>query len=351
MKIGTLFAALIAASFVASPLSAQSASFAESQFKAKALLIDGQCPAGSLSASGKPDNTMIAQDACQKAIDLFKYMAPQLGAVLAGGNPTQGFGGTLGGPGHFSFGIRGNGLQASLPEVDRVVPNTRGAQISTYTIDTRAVGFVTADLAAGLFRGAGSSGFGALDAIVSASYIPTYHGRSVDVSTPSGQIKFGFGAKLGILSESATRPGVSVSFLERDLPQVSITGMSGDDRLRLQDINVRTKSWRVVAGKSFLFMGAGAGFGRDNYNSSASITVKVAARGITEGGYGGPIALGQQLSRNNLFGTVWIKSRVMRIVGELGVVSGGNIVTYNDFTGVQAADKRTYASAGLSFGR
>src|SRR5674476_112200 len=78
--------------------------------------VDPQCPPGSTNGLGEPDNTKIAQDACQKAIDLFKYLAPQLGAVLAGGTPTQGISGTLGGPGHFSFGIRANALRGSLPQ-------------------------------------------------------------------------------------------------------------------------------------------------------------------------------------------------------------------------------------------
>lgn len=337
MKTRTILTAIVAVSLAASQLGAQE--------------IDSQCPPGTSNGAGQPDNTKVAQDACQKAIDLFKYMAPQLGVVLAGGNPTQGFGGTLGGLGHFSFGVRGNGLQASLPEVDRVVPNTRGAQISTYTLDTKPVGFVTADLAVGLFKGMATSGFGALDAVVSAAYIPEYDGVSVDVTVPSGAVKLGFGAKVGILKETAVRPGLSVSFLERNLPKVTITGVSGDDRLLLENIDVRARSWRAVAGKSFAFLGAGVGFGRDNYDSNASITVNVAARAATQGGIGGPIALTQKLGRNNFFGSVWIKSPVMRIVGELGVVSGGKIVTYNAFTGVQPADSRTYASVGLSFGR
>lgn len=338
MRSRTFCAAVLAASLAGSlQLSAQE--------------IDSQCPPGTSNGAGQPDNTKVAQDACQKAIDLFKYMAPQLGAVLAGGNPTQGIAGTLGGPGHFSFGIRGNALNGSLPEVDRVVPNTRGAQISTYTLDTKPVGFITADLALGVFDGTANKGFGALDVIVSASYVPEYDGESVDVTVPSGSIKFGFGAKVGILRETAVRPGISVSFLDRKLPNVTITGVSGDDKLLLENIAIRSRSWRAVAGKSFLFLGAGVGYGRDSYDSDASITVTVAPRAATQGGTGGPIALGQKLSRNNFFGTVWIKSPVMRIVGELGVVSGGDIVTYNGFTGAQPADKRTYASVGLSFGR
>ena len=317
----------------------------------RAQEIDSQCPAGSLNSSGSPDNTMVAQDACQKAIDLFRYMAPQLGAVLAGGNPTQGRAGTLGGPGHFAFGIRGNVLNGSLPEVDRVVPNTRGARQDTYTLDTQPIGFVTADLAVGLFRGLSTTGFGAVDALVSASYIPEYSGESVEVAVPSGSFKFGFGAKVGLLSETSSRPGIAVSYLIRELPEVDITGMSGDDRLFLEDVSVKAKSWRAVIGKSFFVLGAGAGFGQDRYDSSADITVTVAPRQATQGGTGGPIQLGQDVTRTNFFGTVWLNAKVMKIVGEIGRTSGGEILTYNQFDGAQPADARTYASIGLSFGR
>ena len=313
--------------------------------------IDPQCPPGSLSSSGTPDNTMVAQDACQKAIDLFRYMAPQLGAVLAGGSPTQGIAGTLGGVGHFSFGIRGNVLSGSLPEVDRVVPNTRGARQDTYPVETQAVGFITADLGVGLFKGLPASGFGAVDALISASYIPEYSSPSVEVTVPSGSFKFGLGAKLGLLKETPIRPGIAVSYLVRELPSVDITGISGDDRLFLDGVKVRARSWRAMVGKSFLFVGAAAGFGQDSYESDARITVTVAPRQATQGGTGGPISLDQNLRRTNIFGSVWINAKVMKIVGELGRVSGGTITTYNQFDGAQPADARTYGSIGLSFGR
>jgi hypothetical protein len=313
--------------------------------------IDPQCPAGSTNSSGDPDNTKIAQDACQKAIDLFRYMAPQLGTVLAGGNPTQGVSGTLGGIGHFSLGLRGNALSASIPGIDRVVPSTQGAEVDTYTLDSRTVGFVTADLALGVFKGMAVSGLGAIDLLVSAAYVPEYSNPSVQVTVPSGSLKLGFGAKVGVLKETALLPGISVSYLSRELPRVDITGRSGDDRLDLDEVRVKSTSWRAVAGKRFLFLGAGAGFGRDTYDSHATISVTVAPRQSTSGGTGGPIDLGQQLTRNNLFGTVWLTSHVVRIVGEVGRVSGGDIVTYNQFSGTQAADARVYASVGLSFGR
>ena len=51
------------------------------------------------------------QDACQKGVDIFNLLAPQLGASLAGGNAVLGQSGALGGLGHFTIGVRGNVLQ------------------------------------------------------------------------------------------------------------------------------------------------------------------------------------------------------------------------------------------------
>ena len=243
-------------------------------------------------------------------------------------------------------------LYASLPQVDRVVPNARGAQVSTYGIDDQLIGFVTADVALGIFKGASGSGFGSVDVLVSGSYLPSYSNSNVDIAVPSGSLKFGLGAKVGLLTESATRPGISVSYLDRGLPTVSITGKSGDDRLVLADLSVRSRSWRAVAGKSFLIFGIGGGFGQDRYDSNANITVTVAPRQATQGGTGGPIALGQQMTRNNIFGTAWLNLKVFRLVGEIGRVTGGTIVTYNQFDAEYPADgQRTYGSIGISLGR
>ena len=49
-----------------------------------------------MSAQANSCAAGTTQDACQKAVDLFQYMAPQLGTVIAGGNATLGQGGTLG---------------------------------------------------------------------------------------------------------------------------------------------------------------------------------------------------------------------------------------------------------------
>src|SRR5207237_9283981 len=86
-----------------------------------------RCPPGNVGQT-IPDQTRASQDACQKAIDLFQYLAPQLGTAIASGNPTLAQGGNLGGLGPFSAGLRVNVLQGSLPQVQNVTPSGRGEQ-------------------------------------------------------------------------------------------------------------------------------------------------------------------------------------------------------------------------------
>lgn len=313
--------------------------------------ISPQCPAGGFKPNGVPDNTTISQDACQKAIDLFQYVAPQLGAVLAGANATLGHTGTLGGLGHFSAGLRGNLMQGSLPEVDHVVPAVRGAEQSSYTLSKRLIGLPTGDVAIGLFNGVplGLSHAGGIDLLLSASYLPSYNNGSIDIAVASSW-KLGYGVKIGILQEGALVPGVSLSLLTRGLPQVSIVGTSGQDKLSLDSIRVNARSWRLVAGKTLLFFGGAIGVGGDTYTSDATLNVVVAPRQLTPGGTAGPILLGQKLTRSNAFASAWLNLLVLRIVGEVGRVSGGDIATYNQFSGTQPADPRTYGSVGLTLG-
>jgi hypothetical protein len=101
-----------------------------------------------------------------------------------------------------------------------------------------------------------------------------------------------------------------------------------------------------VVGKKLVFLGLSAGYGQDTYDTDAAIRVTVAPRPLTNGGSGGPVALTQKLTRSNVFGSAWLDARVFKLVGELGRVSGGTILTYNKFDGPDAAASRTYGSVG-----
>jgi hypothetical protein len=298
----------------------------------------------------------ISQDACQKAIDLFKYMAPQLGTSITGGNATLGQGGNLGGLGHFSLGLRVNAVQGSLPQIQDISLSTNGATNSP-AIDTKSqlVPMPTADLAIGIFKGLplAITNVGGVDLLVSAAYLPEFNGSGVSVKVPNGSLKLGYGARVGILQESLLVPGVSVSYLVRDLPTVNIAGNSGGDSLYVNNLALKTKAWRVTASKSLLLFGLAAGFGQDKYDASTDVSAHVAARTLpfaTPATNTSPISLSQSLTRTNVFADVSMNLLLFKLTGEIGQVSGGTINTYNTFNGKQPADSRIYGSVGARFG-
>ena len=316
--------------------------------------VDTQrCPPGTTNG-GIPDQTRASQDACQKAIDLFKYMAPQLGTLIAGGNPTLGQGGNLGGLGHFSAGVRVNAIQGSLPQVQNVTPSVTGATSTQFETKDQYLPMPTADLAIGVFKGIplALTNVGGVDVLVSASYVPEYNHSGVSLKVPNGSLKLGYGARVGILQESLLVPGVSVSYLVRDLPTLNVTGNSGGDSLYVNNLSLKTKAWRVTASKSLILFGLAAGFGQDKYDASTDIGAHVAARTIppTPAANATPVSISQSLTRTNIFADLSMNLLLFKITGEIGQVSGGTINTYNTFSGKQAADSRLYGSIGGRFG-
>jgi len=297
----------------------------------------------------------ISQDACQKAVDLFKYMAPQLGTAIAGGNATLGQGGSLGGLGHFTVGLRINAVQGSLPQIQNTSVSANGAQ-NTPPFDTKTqiIPMPTADLAIGIFKGLplAITNVGGIDLLVSAAYLPEFDGSGVSVKVPDGSLKLGYGARVGILQESLLVPGISVSYLQRDLPTVNIAGANGNDSLYVDNLSLKTKAWRVVASKSLLFIGLAAGFGQDKYESSTDIGAHVAARTLppTPAANTVPVSMSQDITRTNVFANLSMNLLLLKLTGEIGQVSGGTINTFNTFSGKQAADSRIYGSVGARFG-
>jgi len=336
---GRLFISLAAMALAATSASAQG--------------IDTQrCPPGTVTG-GIPDQARASQDACQKAIDLFKYLAPQLGTIIAGGNATLGQAGSLGGLGHFSLGLRVNAIQGSLPQIQNITPSVNGAT-NTTPIDTKSQLFPmpTADLAIGIFKGLplAITNVGGVDLLVSASYVPEFNSSGVSVKVPNGSLKLGYGARIGILQESLLVPGVSVSYIRRDLPTANIAANSGNDSLYVNNLALKTTALRLVASKGFLLFGVAVGVGQDKYESSTEIGAHVAARALTPAANAGPVSLSQSITRTNVFGDLSMNLLILKLTGEIGQVSGGTINTYNTFSGKQAADSRVYGSVGARFG-
>lgn len=315
---------------------------------AEAQGTSNPCPAGTSAT----DPARLTQDACQMGIDVFQVMAPQLGLALAGGNATLGQGGTLGGPGHFSIGVRGNVFRGDLPQVqDFPNPATTGRQQRTGSLalpaEAQILGLPTADLALGIFRGVplGLTNVGGIDLLVSATYVPTIGDADEDIQIkPDRNLQLGYGVRIGILQESLVVPGVSFTYLKRDLPKTSITGESSNFDIFITDAQVKTSAYRVVASKSLMVLGLAAGVGQDRYDQSAMVQ---ATSGVLASAV---VPLEQKLTRTNYFLDVSLNLPVIKFIGEVGRVTGGTVDTYNEFQTGRADKARTYGSVGIRIG-
>jgi hypothetical protein len=319
------------------------------------------CPAGgttTVSGVSIPDATRVAQDACQQAYDLYQFMSPQLGLALAGGNATIGQGSVLGGLGHLSVGVRGNVFNGRLPQVDKFTQSTSGARQQTLPAKDQILGLPTADAAIGLFKGLplALTNILGVDALVSAAYVPTVNQNSVSI-TPQNNWQFGWGARVGLLSESVVVPGVSVTWIERDLPTTDIVGTSTSGgntaTLKVNDFKVKTTAWRLVASKSFIIFGLAAGVGQDKYDQSAAISATftgTCSNGAFSTSCNGTTTIpstSQNMTRTNVFADLSLNLPLFKIVAEAGQASGGTVNTYNTIGTDRADRSQVYGSVGL----
>ena len=303
------------------------------------------CPAGTTAL----DPARRTQDACQMALDVFDLMAPQLGLALTGGNATLGQGGNLGGPGHFSIGLRGNVFSGDLPQVNdfpTASPTGRVQRTGAQALPakTQIVGLPTADAALGIFRGLplGLTNVGGIDLLVSATYVPSIGDAGDDIQIkPERNLQLGWGARIGLLQESLLVPGVSFTYLKRDLPTTTMTGSGSGVGIDIADAKVKTSAFRLVASKNLVMFGLAAGVGQDRYSESALVSG-------TTGTFVSPqVAFDQKLTRTNYFLDASLNLPIFKLIGEVGQVTGGTVETYNEFTTGRADKSRTYGSLGF----
>jgi hypothetical protein len=316
------------------------------------------CSALPVAAQGTVNpqcSTLITQDVCQKTLDIFQFVAPQLGAIVAGGNATLGVGGTLGGLGHIYISGRATLVSSNLPLVDEVTPSTTGAHSDEYGTQSQFAGIPQADVAIGLFRGIplGVTNVGGIDLLGSVSYMPSISSEGFRLTTPNGSLKFGGGVRVGIVQESILFPGIAVTYLRRGLPTMDLLGQSGaGDTLHMSNVKLTTDSYRIVASKNLLLLGIAAGVGQDRYNTSATGSAYVAPR-LSEGtlaGSVGPVSMSQKISRTTYFVDATINLAVIKLIGELGRTSAVNIPTYNTFVGSSAGAAQTFGAIGVRLG-
>jgi hypothetical protein len=307
------------------------------------------CPGGAPTTQAQ-----ATQNTQQQASDLFQYLAPQLGTDIAGGSPTLGQTSTLGGLGHFSVGVRGTAVNGSLPDVDKFPVCYTGRYSANLSTSGQVFPGAGLDAAVGVFGGIplALTNVGAVDLLLSATYLPEVDESNVRVTLPDGSLKIGYGARIGLLSESILVPGVSLSYMRRDLPTVNMNANSGvADSLFITGLKLKTTSWRIEASKSLLVFGLFGGVGKDKYESSVE-TVRASVGAPVVGRANATLvpSPSQSLDRTNLFVGIKLNLLIFKVAAEVGQASGGDVTTFNTFTGSAPNASRTYGSLGVRFG-
>jgi hypothetical protein len=336
---------LVASALLAMMIAPQAARLANAQSG-----IDPRCTDPALVGDSNE-----GQDACQKAIDLLNYMTPQLGTLIAGGNATIGQGGTLGGLGHFALSVRANAMRASLPDIEGAGVNYGAAQRSNYVTEAQWAGLPVVDAAFGVFKGIPLplTNVLGIDVLVNISYLPELRHEPLELTTPDGSFKIGYGARVGLLQESLVLPGIAFTYMKRDLPQTTLVAsweggaLSSADTARLENFDIGTTSWRLVASKSLIAFGIAVGVGQDKYEADAG--ARYVVNDPLARFEGGPFTYAFDVTRTNIFVDLSTNLGLAKLVATVGNVSGGDIPTYNNFD-KEADASRLYGSLGVRIG-
>ncbi len=209
---------------------------------------------------------------CQDAVATVQLLQPELGLSVAAGNPVLGTASPIGTRFRFiprvQLGGRITFIWAGVPDVTRYPQDVAG------TVGTRSfsVPVPQFDLSIGVFDGLklGStlSGFASVELLGSLSTVilPSDAGFRNDVGG------VGLGVRVGVLRESFTAPGISLSGMYKWTGRIEYGRLSaGDDAALGMDLSLF--SFRLSASKSFVAIGLAATIGWDHYSSDVDLAL------------------------------------------------------------------------------
>ena len=237
-----------------------------------------------------------ARDVCLTVAQGAESAQPQLGILIAGGNPVLGTASTggvrLGFLPRVSAGVRLNLVFARLPDI--VADQTGGAVQAVNDVVGVPAPALGGNVSVGLTQGVSLAptigGFGAIDLLGSATWLPfrALGVEGFDESTPD--FAWGGGVRVGLLRESFVTPGVSVSVMYRRLGEVGFgevcpgtetpagggeaicAGEEGD--VGEFEFDLSGWSYRAAVSKRLLGVGLTAGVGFDDYDSDVRYGVR-----------------------------------------------------------------------------
>jgi hypothetical protein len=235
------------------------------------------------------DIPVQAADECAIVAQAVDAAQPQLGILMAGGNPILGTASTggvrLGLIPRVSFTARVNVVAARLPDIRQRLQS--GEDVQEFAVPAPAVG---ANVSVGLTQGFSVApmigGFGALDLLGSVSVLPL----SLVEDFGDNAFSWGAGARVGLIRESFVTPGVSVSLMYRDLGDVQFGEVCGgtevpvgdnrtlcstsDDDFGEVSFGLSNISARGAVSKRLLGLGLTAGVGYDKFETDANFAFR-----------------------------------------------------------------------------
>ncbi len=222
------------------------------------------------AAAGLPTDRLALCNDVAAAVELAQ---PEIGFVLAGGNPVLGTASPIGTkfrwlPRMF-IGGRLSFVWAQIPDILDYPdsPSTTPVGVVDFSVTMPQL-----DLSVGIFDGLMLSttlgGFASVELLGSLGpvILPAGAGFQNDATG------WGLGARIGVLRESFTAPGISISGMYKSAGRIrygSVTG--GDDAQFSMDLDVT--SFRAGVSKSFVAIGLALTAGYDHYSSNVAFGV------------------------------------------------------------------------------
>ena len=249
---------------------------------------------------------------CHSLADAAVTLPDRVAIAAAGGNPVAGTASTLGmrlpGSPRWSIALRSTIARASLPAIG----DERAFSPTLWSVN--------ADASVGLFNGINLlptiGGFASIDVLASLGVLSVPDDDGFESSSP---LTWALGTRVGILRESFTAPGVSVSAMYRSLPDVS-QGPMQEAVFRGTDQSVL--SVRGTVGKRVLGIGFTGGIGYDRTRSDVQAAFSDPDVGPGEP----PDALREEVTsgRTSFFGNVSYTLLILNMAAELGWQADGD---------------------------
>lgn len=221
-----------------------------------------------LSAAPSPSLDAL----CHDVVVGIELLQPEIGIVLAGGSPVLGTASPLGAKFRFipraQLGGRISFVVAELPDIINY-PDEPGAPVGTVSFLLPAPQL---DVDVGLFSGLNVTetlgGFLAVELLGSLTSVILPSGAGF-VNDATG---LGLGARLGLLRESFTAPGISVSATYKWIGRIQFGDVTRGDDGQF-GLDMRVSSFRGGLSKSFSAIGLALTLGYDNYDSDVDFGV------------------------------------------------------------------------------